>query len=59
MSICCPTLDEEPRNLPAASPTSAITPKPATCDQLKTGHFESFGDVVPYFELESLGKLAA
>lgn len=44
---------------PEARP-SAITSKPATCDRLKAGHFVSLlGRGVPYFELESFGKLAA
>ena len=38
---------------------SAITPKPASRDRLKTGHFGRSGTVVPYFESESFGKLAA
>ncbi len=39
--------------------SSAITSKPATCDRLKPGHFARSGTAVDYFELESLGKLAA
>ena len=38
---------------------SAISSKPASCDQLKTGHFVRSGTAVDYFELESFGKLAA
>ena len=39
--------------------SSAITPKPATDDRLKTGHFERPGTVQVYFAVGSFGKLAA
>lgn len=45
--------------VPVPSSSSAITSKPATCDQLKSGHFGSSGTEVIYCAAAALGKFAA